>query len=143
MPNHIFRYKMYWIKKRQSLSSVKLNEKKIKKNEMNLRKKSFWGQLPYKCILKTRELNYLARWYVYYSPNAIIYTRRVFFLWCIVSAVNGRWDPARSVCIDESPLQPVDKINPPLQLATGSNNYRQQIVSGQLWSFMQYSKILR
>lgn len=139
MPNHIFKYKMYWIKKRQSLSSVKLNEKwdEFKK------KKSFWGQLPYKCILKTRELNYLARWYVYYSPNAIIYTRRVFFLWCIVSAVNGRWDPARSVCIDESPLQPVDKINPPLQLATGSNNYRQQVVSGQLWSFMQYSKILR
>lgn len=141
MPNHIFKYKMYWIKKRQSLSSVKLNEKK--KMRWISEKKSFWGQLPYKCILKTRELNYLARWYVYYSPNAIIYTRRVFFLWCIVSAVNGRWDPARSVCIDESPLQPVDKINPPLQLATGSNNYRQQVVSVQLWSFMQYSKILR
>lgn len=143
MPNHIFKYKMYWIKKRQSLSSVKLNEKKIKKWDEFKKKKSFWGQLPYKCILKTRELNYLARWYVYYSPNAIIYTRRVFFLWCIVSAVNGRWDPARSVCIDESPLQPVDKINPPLQLATGSNNYRQQVASWQLWSFMQYSKILR
>lgn len=93
--------------------------------------------------IKNKRIELPCQVFVYYSPNAIIYTRRVFFLWCIVSAVNGRWDPARSVCIDESPLQPVDKINPPLQLATGSNNYRQQVVSGQLWSFMQYSKILR
>lgn len=90
--------------------------------------------------IKNKRIELPCQVFVYYSPNAIIYTRRVFFLWCIVSAVNGRWDPARSVCIDESPLQPVDKINPPLQLATGSNNYRQQVVSGQLWSFMQYSK---